>query len=358
MIKMILRRCASFSFAYRMIRWHASYYLLGRGTPLSAGVYITSKCNCRCLLCNVWKQQDSVTCRREDQMRAIDALAKLGCVYYSVSGGEPTLVDDLPDRLAYAARKIPYVHLVTNGQLMTGELAGALAAAGVAEVSVSIDGMQRMHDRLRGVDGAFVKAIGAIETLRTRAPSVDIVVNSIITPFSLDSLRELKAMLARFPGVKQKYLAASRHRLFGTAEAAAVCIEGERAAPAEEIGRFLDEAARDPNVVNSAAFLRAAKRHFGGAADAVPRQKKCLYPCHAVEFDAHGRAFACLTGMEFSNGIPPESDLESALRSTAYKRTQRRLAGCHGCKGKMMLCYLEPRLNFPLHNLISGWLGA
>jgi MoaA/NifB/PqqE/SkfB family radical SAM enzyme len=82
----------------------------------------------------------------------------MGLVYYSISEGEPTLVKDLPERLAYAANKIPYVHLVTNGSTMTKDLARCLNEKGIQEISISLDGLEEFHNTIRGVENSSNKA--------------------------------------------------------------------------------------------------------------------------------------------------------------------------------------------------------
>ena len=291
---------------------------------------------------------------REAQERAIDALSKVGCLYYSMSGGEPTLVEDLPERLAYAAKKIPYVHLVTNGFLVDAALARALGSSGVKEISISIDGTEEFHNAVRGVCDAYPKAWRALELLRTHAPHVTIVINSLLTPFNLESLRTLSQRLKVFKkDVYQKFLPYSAHALFSKKDLSGFASFG-KGADAAEMDRFLDEALKDPRIVNSPVFLKKAKLYFRGAADILPEQKKCSYPYYAIEFDCRGCAYPCLTGMDFKGGVPPEADLEGALRSSEYRKTQRTLEDCTRCRGAMPLCYYEPRLNFPVRNFLGS----
>jgi MoaA/NifB/PqqE/SkfB family radical SAM enzyme len=150
MVKLILKSHLNYEFIRRMVKWHVNYYLFGRGKPISAGVYITDACNARCIMCNVWKKKKPSTYPRVYQEQAIDALARAGCFYYSISGGEPTLIKDLPERLAYATQKIPYVRLTTNGLSMTPELARSLNRSGIKEIAISIDGTDEYHNLVRG----------------------------------------------------------------------------------------------------------------------------------------------------------------------------------------------------------------
>jgi MoaA/NifB/PqqE/SkfB family radical SAM enzyme len=334
-----------------MAKWHINYYLFRRGTPISAGVLITDACNSRCIMCNLWKTKKPSIYPRAAQERAIDSLARIGCYFYSIGGGEASMVKDLPDRLAYAARRIPFVRTVTNGLLMSPELARALNTSGIKEISLSIDGTKEFHNLMRGRPDAFEKAWSALDMLCTYAPKLQVIVNSIITPYNLQSLRELGKSLDRFPKVYQQYLPLTSHEIFRTHNQHTLPISGE-AVSTSEIVNFLDEAILNPKIINSTVFLRKAKIFFKSGNDIIPEQKRCLYPYHCIEFDPKGFAYPCRTGMDFEKGVPPDSDLKRYFKSKNYRLLQKKLERCIKCHGSMMVCYYEPRLNFPLHNLL------
>jgi MoaA/NifB/PqqE/SkfB family radical SAM enzyme len=335
-----------------MVSWHLNYYFFGRGTPISAGVYINDVCNYKCTMCDIRMKEEPTVYPREVQERDIDVLSKMGLIYYSISGGEPTLVKDLSERLAYAAKKIPYVHLVTNGSTMTVDLAKRLGQTGMQEISVSIDGLEEFHNIMRGVPNAFEKAWNALHLLVQYAPKVEIVVNSILTPYNLDSLRGLKKKLSvNFPKVYIKYLPETQHELFLNHGQKSFSCEGMESATFAQIEVFLAEAIKDPKIVNSSSFLRKILSYFSGEKDLLGKQKKCLYPYFSLQFNAQGAAYPCLAGCH-SEEIQTENNLQAYIDSAAFLKLQNKLETCKKCRGNMMLCYYEPRLNFPLHNLV------
>ena len=359
MKSLIFKKHLNFKFIARMINWHLKYYFLGHGTPISAGVYINDVCNYKCQMCDIRMKEDPVIYPRKAQERDIDALSNMGVIYYSISGGEPTLVKDLPERLAYACTKLPYVHLVTNGSTMTVDLAKRLGATGIQEISVSLDGLEEFHNQMRGVTNAFKKGWNAIHLLRTHAPKVDVVINSILTPYNLNSLRELKRKLQEtFPGIYSKYLPLTYHELFLNANKNSFFLEGNEASSCEEIKEFIDAAILDPNVVNSTHFLRRAKSFFNGSKDVLSEQKKCTYPYYSIQFDSYGHPTPCLTGCPANSNPTKVTDLTTYVQSHSFRMLQKELESCEKCRGSMMLCYYEPRLNFPLHQLILSSLNG
>jgi len=99
--------------------------------------------------------------------------------------------------------------------------------------------------------------------------------------------------------------------------------------------------------------LRKALPYFAGRNDILEEQKKCLYSYFSIQFNANGKAYPCLTGCN-SKENQNDMELEAYINSATYRKTQSNLEACKKCRGNMMLCYYEPRLNFPLHNLIMA----
>jgi radical SAM protein with 4Fe4S-binding SPASM domain len=101
-----------------------------------------------------------------EALAIVDQLAALGTREVVLIGGEAYLHDGfLAIVRALAARGIA-PGLTTGGRGITEELAGELAAAGLAYASVSIDGLEATHDRMRHLRGSFRAATSALERLR------------------------------------------------------------------------------------------------------------------------------------------------------------------------------------------------
>ena len=96
----------------------------------------------------------------------IDDLAAFGCPVLLFSGGEPCLRPDLVELMAYAKTRGLRVVLSTNGTLIDKALAERFAAVGLSYAGISLDGMKATHDRFRGVEGAFEKALDGIRNAK------------------------------------------------------------------------------------------------------------------------------------------------------------------------------------------------
>lgn len=82
-----------------------------------------------------------------------------------ITGGEPLLRPDFFDILGYAFEQGYTWGMTSNATLITPEIARRLYDAGMATISVSIDGLRKTHDSLRGLAGGYDLAMKGIENL-------------------------------------------------------------------------------------------------------------------------------------------------------------------------------------------------
>ncbi len=97
----------------------------------------------------------------------LDQVKRLGALQVIFSAGEPLLRNDLDDIVRHAHQAGLLTRLNTNGLLLDRERADELKKAGLTQCAVSIDHPDAaVHDSLRGVPGAFHRAVQAIRHLR------------------------------------------------------------------------------------------------------------------------------------------------------------------------------------------------
>ena len=105
-----------------------------------AQIEVTNRCNLACRTCTRLKLPQLGDMAFEDFCRIVDSLGRVRPVWLS-GQGEPLLHRDLPRMVRYCTeRGIRETILHTNGMLLHGEMAEALAASGLGEMRISIDG--------------------------------------------------------------------------------------------------------------------------------------------------------------------------------------------------------------------------
>jgi len=91
---------------------------IGYLNPAILAHVITNRCNLRCEYCVFWRRKFGKELQTDEIFSIIDQAEELGISFYSVTGGEPLLRDDIPEILRYAHDKGMVTTLVTNGILL------------------------------------------------------------------------------------------------------------------------------------------------------------------------------------------------------------------------------------------------
>ncbi len=133
--------------------------------PREAVIAVTYRCNARCAMCSIWKNQDADELPPDQYLKLPSTLRTI-----NVTGGEPFLRNDLVDVVRNIHNHVPSARLVfsTNGfrpDLIVPameQIAGFHKRVGVG---VSIDGIESTHEKIRGVQGAFANAITTMKEL-------------------------------------------------------------------------------------------------------------------------------------------------------------------------------------------------
>lgn len=147
-----------------------------------------TQCNLRCANCYA-ANGGRPDCRALSLAEAQSALQKaieLGANTISILGGEPLMCRYLPAFVAYFKQhaRSGFCGVVSNGTLLTPDLAKSLRDAGLDQISISVDGsMPATNDAHRGV-GSFERILNGI------AAAVDaklrVTVGYTVTQFNLD----------------------------------------------------------------------------------------------------------------------------------------------------------------------------
>ncbi|KAF7788907.1 hypothetical protein PRUB_a2008 [Pseudoalteromonas rubra] len=128
---------------------------------------ITLKCNLACNHCG-----SRAGNARVDELSTSEALdlvaqmAELGIKEVTLIGGEAFMRPDWLEIAAEITKKGMKATMTTGGYGISLGTAKRMKEAGIAAVSLSIDGMERSHDLLRGKQGAWQKCFETIAHLR------------------------------------------------------------------------------------------------------------------------------------------------------------------------------------------------
>jgi radical SAM protein with 4Fe4S-binding SPASM domain len=152
-------------------------------------------CNFKCKICDFWKEPylhyPSLSL---DQIKIITSkLNQMGTMMVSIGGGEPLLHNNLFETTQLLANN-HFPMMICNGWYMTPEIARELFKSGMYEVSISVDyANASRHDEQRGREGAYEKALNALQMLHENRvfPDQRVHMISVVMDDNLDHIEPL-----------------------------------------------------------------------------------------------------------------------------------------------------------------------
>ncbi len=152
---------------------------------------ITRRCNLSCLHCgsDCGREAAGEELTTESWLKIVeDVRDSFGPqVMLVITGGEPLLHPELERITArIASLSMPW-GMVTNGQLLSPLRLAALIEDGIGAITVSLDGPEEAHDRLRNRPGSFAKTLQAMRQIGASGiPQADVV--TCVHPGNLELL--------------------------------------------------------------------------------------------------------------------------------------------------------------------------
>jgi MoaA/NifB/PqqE/SkfB family radical SAM enzyme len=130
-----------------------------------------SRCNCRCVMCDIWKREANDQIRAQDLERHRASFENLGVRQVVLTGGEPLLHNDLAALCNFFREQQIRLTLLTTG-LLLHKRAEEVATL-FDDIIISLDGPPEIHDGIRRVSGAYNlihKGIAAVRHYNSSMP--------------------------------------------------------------------------------------------------------------------------------------------------------------------------------------------
>ena len=144
--------------------------------PVVINMNVNDICNSGCVMCNIWKQKKEFEISPDELYTVLQDPLYSEVQHIGMTGGEPTLRKDLPalyESAILALPKLRGVSIITNAINEKEVLNNLRMVAALCEkykmpfsIMVSLDGVGEVHDRVRGKQGNFDKAIRVIKFLK------------------------------------------------------------------------------------------------------------------------------------------------------------------------------------------------
>jgi MoaA/NifB/PqqE/SkfB family radical SAM enzyme len=138
-----------------------------------------SACNCRCVMCDIWKDNKNLKQLTEQDLNGLlTSLKKLGTQQVLMSGGEALLNANFFKLCAILKRENIKVTLLTTGLSVVKNAEEIVEW--VDDVIVSLDGDEHLHDAIRNIPGAFKKLSDGVAYLHILDTNYKVTARTVI----------------------------------------------------------------------------------------------------------------------------------------------------------------------------------
>jgi MoaA/NifB/PqqE/SkfB family radical SAM enzyme len=267
-------------------------------------------------MCPFWKRpsKDSSIEREKAILRQI---YDSGACAIMFEGGEPLLRKDLMEILAFS-RSLPlHTSLITNGTLLESRI-NEIAPYINGVIYVSLDGLEKTHDAIRGMSGCFKKAIRGIMASREK---VSVTINTTIMAENVHEIENL-VKLANEMGVRISVAVAHE---YCNAKASAPASHEIR----ELAGKLAEMKQKGYPLVNSPSYFKVIAKEKSWACK----------PWALVNVSPEGHlVLPCYVRNEYASSVSVfETSIKTAISRFDWKETRN----CQNCS---LHCYVEPSM--------------
>lgn len=198
-IKKIFSKGPSVFLRTQAISMAPSCYHILRPNPYDLFINITDNCCHRCLTCMQWRTITKNELSTSEWKDVIRQAAELKISSLTIMGGEPLLRKDLEQVISFAKKLRFDIKLITNSFLIDPKRARNLSSAGLDSAMISIDGTEKVHDKIRGRKGAYKKALEGIKELTEN--NIEVIISTTISKINIAYVMQV-AKLAKQKSVQ------------------------------------------------------------------------------------------------------------------------------------------------------------
>jgi MoaA/NifB/PqqE/SkfB family radical SAM enzyme len=300
---------------------------------------VTRRCNYRCKGCDVWREQDVRELSAEEIKRGLDVLKELGVIEITISGGNPLLREDIGEIIEYASRF--FITTVYDNGSMSAEKIDALRKADF--VAISIDSLDpKRNDHIKGVEGAWKKAMQAVEKLHSEGISVS--VTPTISQFNLHEIMDFTTCFLR-KGIPLWYCLYSydssddANQLFKIGKKNDEFMITDRDAMAGLCDSLVEMKAKNSNILMTTKILEAVKNLY--------LTGKRTWKCHALQNFFIVDHLGNVAGCHLHKPVASILNLPKVWNSEKLGDLRKLYSQCTQCT---YLCYIF----YSLHGSVLG----
>jgi len=291
--------------------------------PVVANVKITERCNCRCITCNMWKNKGEDELTVDEFTKIFEELKRIGVKTLILTGGEPLLREEV-DILINEANNLGFKKIIlqTNGILLHSR-AKRLIEAGITDINTSIDGSEQTHDMMRGITGAYKRAVRGLYTIREESVEVDLNIVTTLTKLNIKDIPSILELCKKLNASWGVNLLDYRPYFFRDIDIKSLWIDSEN-----DLDKLIDYIKKYNVEIDSIVLEYIRQYYLGKKIDNF----NCILGYLYIYLDAKGNVYPGCWVLKPVGNIRNKSIKEILNSKTYKKRVEMMFSGkCPGC---------------------------
>jgi MoaA/NifB/PqqE/SkfB family radical SAM enzyme len=291
-----------------------------------------SRCNCRCVMCDIWKaNRNGTELSRDHLARHLDDFRRLHVQWVVLSGGEALMHSNLWTLCDLLHELDVKLTLLSTGLLLERHAAEVVRRCD--EVIVSLDGSPAIHDAIRNVPRAFERLAAGVAAVKAASPGFRVTARTVVQranfadlPNIIDTAQSLGLDQISFLAADVSSTAFNRSTPWDGERASEVALSGEEAAT---LARIVEEVIASQAGAFASGFiaenpdkLRRIPRYFAALhGDGHLPAVHCNAPWVSAVVEADGTVRPCFFHAPLGNvHEQPFEEIVNGERAVAFRR--------------------------------------
>lgn len=308
--------------------------------PMQGIFFTTYACNLRCYFCDLPLRHIEYTkgprheLSKDEKLAVIDDFAKIGTTGLGFTGGEPSLLPEIYELLERSSRQGMVTHLSTNGYAFRNEdCCHRLLDSGLTGTTISIDGPEPIHNRIRGRKDSYQMVVQGIQNIlrarQQRCPHFSVVTTTVITKDNIEAIPTLVEELKRLGIDKIGFIPVHDIGLDYNVETRRDNFVFSSPPPVRTFLQCVENLAQEGLLENSPEYIHLFESAFSGK----PLPIRCFAGYTTIVVDSWGDIYPCFSfaSMRRSCGNVREKRLAEFWQGEEIGQMRSKIKNCREC---------------------------
>lgn len=321
-----------------------SKWIMRKPLVFNLNLNVTNLCNQNCPMCNavIVGQGTGTTIKFEQVKQYLEILKKHHIASLTISGGEPSLVKDMPEIFDYVADKFPFGVNCNSNLYAQESVIRRFAEAALRNnirIGTSFDGFGETADTLRGaldVAKRVEQNIAMITEMRRQMNSSSTLnMHTVISDANIDQVPDILNLSAKY-GWTQTLAPVNNFFYQDSSDP-----RTPRLHYSEKLEKVIALAKTMSHIAVSKSFLLGIPKYIKGEQDKYCPYLTGIFKVFKIFLDPNGDVSLC---SRTPLGNITERPLEDIFSGEKYERD---IASYRRCPGCWMACFVEVLLATP-----------